>query len=368
MTGTEASPKKQFLYTSVKEDLLKNIQSFVYAEGQLIPSEKELSHHYNVSLITVRRALDELVKEGWVEKIKGKGSVVSSRGLDRQPLRENLGQIGILMLAFKRPVYSFELDYINNWSSKIIYGMKKVLGNETEILIDGMPYEALGDRLAYSPINNVEKLLLIGNWDEQAIDYLQKNGKQVFLYNNFNPAIDVPSVNNNEKEACYEAISYLISRNHKRIAVINGYYDYSESKERYLGYLNAMLDHGMDVLPFYTKWGDYSPESGYLLMQELLEAPSRPTVVFCSNDTVAAGAYHAIKDANLSCPEDISIFSHDNLDFSAELAGGLSTIDPRFEEVGVELGKMLMQSTDAPATSVVSCEMILRHSVKDLRE
>jgi DNA-binding GntR family transcriptional regulator len=51
----------------------------VYAIGDYLPSENELCHSYKITRTTVRRALDELLKEGFIEKEHGKGSVVKER-------------------------------------------------------------------------------------------------------------------------------------------------------------------------------------------------------------------------------------------------------------------------------------------------
>ncbi len=75
----------QKLYT-----LLKNqIQVGNYKEGDLLPSENDLSAKHRIARMTVRRALQELADEGYIKKIKGKGSVVSTA-------RKSLG-----LLSFK---------------------------------------------------------------------------------------------------------------------------------------------------------------------------------------------------------------------------------------------------------------------------
>ena len=48
-----------------------------------MPSENDLSHQFKITRATVRQALEELVKEGYIEKRQGKGSVVIS---DRKTL------------------------------------------------------------------------------------------------------------------------------------------------------------------------------------------------------------------------------------------------------------------------------------------
>jgi len=63
-------------YHVVKRNLLEKINEDVLTEDQKIPSERELIEEFGVSRITVRKALDELVNEGHLYRIQGKGTYV----------------------------------------------------------------------------------------------------------------------------------------------------------------------------------------------------------------------------------------------------------------------------------------------------
>lgn len=65
------------LYYQVKESLLEKIKSRQFNIGDLIPSESELQESYQVSRITIRRAVQELVLEGHLYTQQGKGTFVS---------------------------------------------------------------------------------------------------------------------------------------------------------------------------------------------------------------------------------------------------------------------------------------------------
>jgi len=65
------------LYYQVKESLLKKIKSGQWQIGDLVPSEAELQENYQVSRITIRRAVQELVAEGYLSTQQGKGTFVS---------------------------------------------------------------------------------------------------------------------------------------------------------------------------------------------------------------------------------------------------------------------------------------------------
>ena len=72
------------LYQQVIEDIKANISSGAYGPGERIPSEPELSEHYSVSRITIRRAIEELAGEGYLTRRQGKGTYVNQRKMARK--------------------------------------------------------------------------------------------------------------------------------------------------------------------------------------------------------------------------------------------------------------------------------------------
>lgn len=64
------------IYLKIKDDLLEKITSKYYQEGSIIPNEHELAAMYEVSRPTIRRAVQLLVDEGYLEKRKKRGTIV----------------------------------------------------------------------------------------------------------------------------------------------------------------------------------------------------------------------------------------------------------------------------------------------------
>lgn len=69
------------IYKKIYEDLLRDIESGKYAPNTLLPSENELMQYYGISRQTVRKALNLLSQEGYIQKIRGKGSIVLDRSI-----------------------------------------------------------------------------------------------------------------------------------------------------------------------------------------------------------------------------------------------------------------------------------------------
>lgn len=65
-------------YYVLKQDLIRRIEGRQYREYEPILSERELGERYGVSRITVRRAIEELVKDGYLYKVQGRGTYVKA--------------------------------------------------------------------------------------------------------------------------------------------------------------------------------------------------------------------------------------------------------------------------------------------------
>ena len=84
------------LYEQVRDDLVVQISEGKFASGERLPSEQDLCQYYEVSKITVRRAISELAREGLLYAIQGKGTFVS----ERRPRVASQGTLRFVRHAF----------------------------------------------------------------------------------------------------------------------------------------------------------------------------------------------------------------------------------------------------------------------------
>jgi len=93
------TPRYKHLY----EILRKHIIDGIYKEGDLLPSENELCRVHSITRPTVRHALDSLVRDGFIKKQQGKGSIVSSlpQGIGILSVKGTTTAIGLSNLKTK---------------------------------------------------------------------------------------------------------------------------------------------------------------------------------------------------------------------------------------------------------------------------
>src|SRR4030095_13709532 len=65
------------LYLQIKHYIQGGIMEGEFRENDRIPTENELMEKFNVSRITAKNALNSLSQEGWIKRIRGRGSFVN---------------------------------------------------------------------------------------------------------------------------------------------------------------------------------------------------------------------------------------------------------------------------------------------------
>ena len=95
--NSSGQPIYEQIYTQIKDLILNG----TLAEGDALPSIRGLAKDLRISVITTKRAYDELEREGFVNTVAGKGCFVA--GTNRELIREeNLKKIEAHMLAVSR--------------------------------------------------------------------------------------------------------------------------------------------------------------------------------------------------------------------------------------------------------------------------
>ena len=80
--------KKTALYLTIAQDIIDQIQAGSLRPGDQLPVEKELCDKYNVSRMTVNKALSSLVYQNYITRTPGKGSFVKCINSDL--VKENM--------------------------------------------------------------------------------------------------------------------------------------------------------------------------------------------------------------------------------------------------------------------------------------
>lgn len=151
-----------------------------------------------------------------------------------------------------------------------------------------------------------------------------------------------PTVKLDNRSAAREATEHLIGLGHRRIGMIKGPRRSPLTRDRQLGYQDALSVAGIPVDERLLCPGDFTPLSGYQAAETLIALAERPTAIFCENDEMAIGAMSRIKQAGLRVPDDISVAGFDDIAFASYTDPPLTTIAQPAEAFGREAVAMLI--------------------------
>ncbi|KRE46732.1 LacI family DNA-binding transcriptional regulator [Paenibacillus sp. Soil522] len=176
----------------------------------------------------------------------------------------------------------------------------------------------------------------------------------------------IPSVHVDNIMAAYEAVTSLIHKGHRNIAMIRGTGISAVGEERFIGYRQALKDAGITMRKDWVAESGFSVEEGMSAMDSIAAAGSLPTAVFCSTDLMALGAMNYLLDNGLRIPEDVSVFGFDGTYMSTIVRPRLSTVEYSDTEIGMtaarNLFKMIKGATDIPQHTNVTHYVAIRDS------
>lgn len=183
---------------------------------------------------------------------------------------------------------------------------------------------------------------------------------------------NMASVNISNDQAAYDAVQYLISGGHRRIAMITGPLDDVEGGVyRLNGYKRALRDNNIEYDPNLICESDYHYATGYSGMLKLLECNIRFTAVIAASDHTIIGAAKALKEKNVRIPEDIAIMGFDNLAITEYTQPAITTVEqPRYEMGSLsvrQLLKMINGEELEEKQIIVKHQLIIRDSTAVLR-
>lgn len=96
------------LHYQITNDLREAIKNGEWSVGDLFPTDKELMEKYGVSSTTVRRAVAQLVQEGWLERKPGKGTFVK-----KERVEETLGRLTGFFEEMRRHGFTPSADVLD---------------------------------------------------------------------------------------------------------------------------------------------------------------------------------------------------------------------------------------------------------------
>jgi len=116
---------------------------------------------------------------------------------------------------------------------------------------------------------------------------------------------------------------HLIDLGHRRIGYISDIletpFNFTSSKDRLAGYLQALEAAGILFQPDYHLQGEHGRYEAFLMAIRMLSMQVRPTAIFAASDTQAMGVLQAARQLELRVPQDLSVIGYDDIEVAEYL-------------------------------------------------
>lgn len=195
----------------------------------------------------------------------------------------------------------------------------------------------------------------------------------VSLDNDF-PYLSCNAVSINNQMGTYQAVHHLVEHGLTEIGYLKSQRRISSFDERQRGYENALELFDLKLKPENIIELHYSEEGSYRDMRSYLQDhPSLPEAFVCDDDTIAAGAIHAITEYGYRVPTDISIIGFNDRPSCEVTNPPLTSINVSKHSFAVEAVNELMrliehaeQNTEETRSRKIriGTKLIVRKSVK----
>ena len=227
-------------------------------------------------------------------------------------------------------------------------------------------------------IEDADGIICIGKFSNEEVEKFMSITKNIFFFDMSFHDYKATTFSLDVEMAVNEALTYLIELGHKEIAFLGGREFLGEENDnvvyedyRKKAFIKFCEKNEIDYNKYLIE-GRYSMESGYQMMNEILEKKQLPTAVFAASDQIAFGAMKAIREHDLNIPEDISLIGFDDLEMTRYTAPALTTLHaPAYEMGQYGVNSLFAASNLAIKTTIkvkLPCHLVVRDSCMAINE
>ena len=247
------------------------------------------------------------------------------------------GSIGVLLP-------SMTLDFFGS----IITSLDKILrgsGYHTIICCYGSDHGLERDYLRFMLDNGIDGMVYVPeNLSAEEFEELTSHRSiPIVQVDRLIQGIHSDAVLADNVDASYEAVTHLINGGHQRIALVTGLSSIFTAKERMVGYLRALSDHGIPYDDALVRSGTYSFTTGYQSFQSMMTPSDPPTAIFCVNYDIATGVITAAQERGYRIPDDITVFAYDCVEICTLMSPSIPVIHQPENAMGQTAGTYLLE-------------------------
>jgi len=225
--------------------------------------------------------------------------------------------------------------------------------------------------------NNLQSLLVTrvdgilisvatGTETTEHFDAILQRKLPVVFFDRICEGLKTSQVYTNNYDIAFEGTEHLIAQGCKRIAIVAGPQNLSNSRNRLEGYIDALKNNNLPVKENYILHSNFSGGSVEEYTRRLINLPERPDAVFAINDYAAIEMMHVMKKNGLRIPQDIAVLGFNNENICPFVEPSLSSIDHPAFDIGTAAAEILLHQIKTgnldPQRRIIKSKLVMRES------
>jgi LacI family transcriptional regulator len=331
------------------------------------PTIRDVAEKANVSVATVSRVLNG--QSGFSAETEHRvREAIASLGYQYNAIARNLKTnktniIAVLLPQVETTFYVKILDGIENAAQS--HGYSVII---CHVGASGIRTQEYIKMLMHRRVDGIIGCSLPPK--EEIDKFMAECGIPCVLASTLSTRYSIPYIRVDDFQASYAATTYLISKGHRKIAMLSGSKsDMIAGKLRLDGFKKAMEDHGLPVHQNLIEYTGFSYETGLQATRNLLKRGAEFTGIVACCDEVAVGAISAAYEFGIKVPEQLSVIGYDNTKTAKMAVPRLTTVSQPLYSMGKQAFDMLcteMEQGKRALNRILPYEIVERDSVSNV--
>jgi DNA-binding LacI/PurR family transcriptional regulator/biotin operon repressor len=356
------------VYENVKDRVLTG----TYEPGTRLPSERNLAAQFEMSRVTIGKAITRLRAEGMLCRRPGrKGNFIADANGDASSVA---GKLVRFVVPGPRDLKHEHRDKISHGVLEGIHDRLSSTGADVAVsfvedftenacrqLISSGQEKGLGFVVWYNPHHQTDQFLSMA----------READVPLVVVDAYPAGQEVDFVGSDNIAGGHQVVDHLVEMGHRKLCYVRRELDRSSLRDRHTGFLRGAVDNDLDLSTIGTFEVKGEFESGVEpVVEALLEGDW--TAVAVAQDALAVELQLALLKRGVRIPQDLSIASYDDIDQAKLLPAPLTTVKQDFYEMGKMATDILLDRQAGLAPRRVqrmhlSTDLVVRQSVKRIK-
>ncbi|OHD64962.1 MAG: hypothetical protein A2096_15440 [Spirochaetes bacterium GWF1_41_5] len=304
------------MFLSIEKEIREKIASGEWQRGDKLVNEYNLAEKFNTSRPTLRKALVQLKKDGYIVQIPGRGTIISSpdnhdfKFSEKKHSKAAVRRIAVLIpsidnLHYPKMIRGIE-DYFHRQNFQVILGNCDTDPAKEKKYIETCMEDGLCGIILAPGFRSLENIHIYNALKEKKISIVIIDTP----VRNFNASL----VATDNIAGAYAGTMKLLQSGCRKLIFLSGWLKAESSCERLTGFKKALSEMriAFDENNIYS--GSFTEQFGYETALQMLQKKQNIDGIFSANHPITYGLLRAFRETNQEKIKNITIATFDGED------------------------------------------------------